>query len=55
MNASTSNDLAISDETEELVNASIAPSTVKMYRRAMQQLETWLDGRTLNDNLYHFA
>ena len=51
MNTVTWNDLAISDETEELVNASIAPSTVKVYRCAMQQLETWLDGRSLTDNL----
>ena len=41
----------ISDETEELVNASIAPSTVKTYRHAMKLLEIWLDGRPLSDNL----
>ena len=43
--------VVISDETEELVKASIAPSTVETYRLAMQQLEIWLDGRSLNDNL----
>ena len=41
----------ISDETEELVKASIAPSTVKTYQHAMEQLEKWLDGRSLSDNL----
>ena len=51
MNALTWNQVAISDETEELVKASIAPSTVKAYRRAMQHLEIWLDGRFLSDNL----
>ena len=44
--------VVISDETEELVKASIAPSTVETYRLAMQQLEIWLDGRSLNDNLF---
>ena len=51
MNASTWNQVVISDETEELVKASIAPSTVETYRLAMQQLENWLDGRVLSDNL----
>ena len=51
MNASTWNQVIISDETEELVKASLAPSTVETYRLAMQQLEKWLDGRVLNDNL----
>ena len=44
--------VVISDETEELVKASIAPSTVETYRLAMQQLEIWLDGRSLNDKLF---
>ncbi|MCE2393557.1 site-specific integrase [Candidatus Poribacteria bacterium] len=52
MNASTWNQVVIRDETEELVNASIAPSTVETYQRAMQQLEKWLDGRSLSDNLF---
>ena len=51
MKALTWNEVAISDETEELVKASIAPSTVKAYRCAMQQVEVWLDGRGLSDNL----
>lgn len=51
MNSLTWNQVAISDDTEELVIASTAPSTVETYRRAMQQLERWLDGRSLNDNL----
>ena len=51
INASVWNQVAISDETEELVKASLAPSTVETYRLAMQGLEIWLDGRTLNDNL----
>ena len=51
MNALTWNQVAVSDETEELVKARSAPSTVKIYGRAMQQLETWLNGRSLSDNL----
>ena len=51
MNASIWNQVIISDETEELVKASLAPSTVETYRLAMEQLEKWLDGRTLSDNL----
>ena len=51
MNKSGRNHLVISDETEELVKASIAPSTVETYRLAMQQLEIWLDGRSLSDSL----
>lgn len=41
----------ISDETEELVKASIAPSTVKTYQHAMKLLEKWLEERSLSDNL----
>ena len=51
MNESGWNHLVVSDETEGLVKASIAPSTVETYRLAMQQLEIWLDGRSLSDNL----
>ncbi len=51
MKASVWNQANISDETEELVKASLAPSTVETYRLAMEQLEKWLDGRVLNDNL----
>ena len=51
MNASTWKQVVINDETEELIKASIVPSTVETYRLAMQQLEIWLDGRSLSDNL----
>ena len=51
MNALTWDQVDISDETEELVKASTAPSTIETYRRAMQQLDIWLDGRSLSDNL----
>lgn len=51
MRALTWDQVAISDETEELVKASTAPSTVETYRRAMGQLEIWLDGRSLSDIL----
>ena len=51
MNALACDQVAVSDEMEELVKARVAPSTVKMYERAVQQLETWLDGRSLSDNL----
>ena len=51
MNKSGQNHLAVSDKTGKLIKASIAPSTVKTYRLAMQHLEIWLDGRSLNDNL----
>ena len=51
MEASAGNQVVINDETEELVKASIASSTVETYRLAMQPLEIWLDGRVLNDNL----
>ncbi len=51
MNASAWKQVVISDETEELVKASVAPSTVETYRLAMQQLEIWLDGHSLSDNL----
>ena len=51
MNESGRNHVVISGETEELVKASIAPSTVQTYQRAMQQLEIWLDGCSLSDSL----
>ena len=51
MNKSGRNHLVISDETEGLVKTSIAPNTVKTYRLAMQQVEIWLDGRSLSDDL----
>ena len=42
MNKSGQNHLAVSDKTGKLIKASIAPSTVKTYRLAMQHLEIWL-------------
>ena len=51
MNESGRNHVAISDKTGKLVKASIAPSTVKTYQFAMQQLEIWLNGRSLKDSL----
>ena len=51
MNELGQNQVAISDKTGRLVEGSAAPSTVKTYRLAMQQLEKWLEGRSLNDNL----
>jgi site-specific recombinase XerD len=50
MNKSGQNHLAVSDKTGKLIKASIAPSTVKTYRLAMQHLEIWLDGHSLSDN-----
>ena len=51
MKASTWNEGIISEETAELVKASIAPSTVETYRLAMRPLEIWLGGRSLSDHL----
>lgn len=38
-------------ETEGLIQASIAPNTIKAYRRATRELEVWLDGQVLTDGL----
>ena len=51
VNESRQNHAAISNKTGKLVKASIAPSTIETYRLAMQQLEIWLEGRSLSDNL----
>ena len=51
MNESGQKQVFVNDETEELVKASIAPSTIETYRLAMQQVEIWLDGRSLSDDL----
>ena len=51
MNESERNQLVMGDKTEESVKASVAPSTVKTYRFAMQQLDIWLAGHSLSDNL----
>ena len=44
-------DRNISDQTEALIKATIAPSTIKTYQHALQQFEIWLDGRPPNDSL----
>ena len=41
--------LAISSETKELIQSSIADSTLKRYQRLSKQIETWLGGQMLND------
>ena len=44
-------DLAISTETKELIQSSIADSTLKRYQRLSKQLEAWLNGSMLTDAL----
>ena len=43
--------LAISQETLELIQSSIADSTLKRYSRLSKELESWLGGQMLNDAL----
>ena len=43
--------LAISTETKELIQSSIADSTLKRYQRLSREIEAWLAGRMLNDPL----
>ena len=43
--------LAISTETKELIQSSIADSTLKRYQRLSREIEAWLAGRMLNDAL----
>ena len=43
--------LQLPEETASLIKASIAENTHKAYQRALQNLETWLSGRTLSDPL----
>ena len=43
--------LAISSETKELIQSSIADSTLKRYQRLSKQIEAWLNGQILNDAL----
>ncbi len=43
--------LQLPEETESLIKASIAENTLKAYQRALQNLTTWLSGRTLSDAL----
>ena len=41
--------LAISTETKELIQSSIADSTLKRYQRLSKQIEDWLNGQILTD------
>ena len=43
--------LQLPEGTESLIKASIAENTLKAYQRALQNLTTWLSGRTLSDAL----
>ena len=43
--------LAISTETKELIQSSIADSTLERYRRLSEQISAWLGGQMLNDAL----
>ena len=43
--------IAIASETASLIKASLAENTLRAYQRALQDLETWLSGRTLSDAL----
>ena len=43
--------LAISTETKELIQSSIADSTLKRYQRLSKETEVWLGGKMLNDAL----
>ena len=43
--------LAISTETKELIQSSIADSTLKRYQRLLRELEAWLGGQILTDGL----
>ena len=51
MDESGQNPPLFSGETGQAVETRIAPNTVKTYQLAMQQLEIWLDGRSLSDSL----
>ena len=44
-------ELTISTETKELIQSSIADSTLKRYRRLSEQIGAWLGGQMLNDAL----
>ena len=43
--------LSISTETKELIQSSIADSTLKRYQRLSKQVEAWLKGAMLTDAL----
>ena len=44
-------DRNISDQTKALSKTSVAPNTINTYQHAIQQFETWLEGRPPNDRL----
>ena len=44
--------LAISEDTKALIVFGISENTLKAYRRAPRELETWLNGRVLNNLLF---
>ena len=43
--------LLISTETKELIQSSIADSTLKRCQRLSKEIEAWLGGQMLNDAL----
>ena len=47
----TETGLSISSETKELIQSSIADSTLKRYQRLSKQIEAWLNGQILTDGL----
>ena len=51
MNTLLSQDDTISLENRQLIEASVAPNTLRNYRHALYQLETWLRERQLSDRL----
>ena len=44
-------ELPISTETKELIQSSIADSTLKRYQRLSKQIEAWFNGQILTDAL----
>lgn len=45
------NTALVSTELADMIQASIAPNTLRAYRRTTKQLEIWLNGRSLDDAL----
>ena len=44
-------ELAVRTETKELIQSSMADSTLERYRRLSEQIEAWLGGQMLTDAL----
>ena len=44
-------DIAISDDTKDLITASVSENTLRNYRYWSRQIERWLSGRSLTDGL----